>query len=425
MIDAFLVFFLVTLLPIAFVGIGGRTEHALFATWRWLQVAALLAAACFVLYRLIRRDWRALVVLVLVGAGVAYLDLSYIGIAWDAQIEYFRVLQLAKQYGSLTEGYRHGITHWIFGYPPGASLSVAFFQTLNMVSPNIAQGILILLWSGSLMARHMRDVDLAGKLAFFVLLATGSQLVWHYTYFYNNLFYALVWATLVLVPMFGSSLRAWEWCGYALVLVWLRPQWQIAAIPIGTGALSTLLAASGWSRRHARDTAIVAAAALTVAWLGSAYWQTASVELDRAMSRETTAVIAKLTEQQRSPVLEIEVRTKPFAQQYKPVPPLLSHASVAAVGWAYHVTARLYAVSLAVLALIGFVAVWALRRRGLVFLTPVLSPLAVLLGTAVFARYADLKTNTWALERLQIISPILMAGTLTALHRALRARTDE
>jgi hypothetical protein len=420
-IDAFLVFFLVTLVPIAFLGVGGRTEHVLFVGWRWLQVVTLFGAGAYILYRLIRYDWRGLLVLVLVAAGVAWLGLSYIGIAWDAQIEYNRVLQLARQYGSITDAYRHGVTHWILGYPPGASLSVAFFLTLKLISPNVAQGILLILWSGNMLARHMRHIDLPGKLAFFLLLATGEQLIWHYTYFYNNLAYALVWATFVLVPLFGSSLRPWEWCGYALVLVWLRPQWQIAAIPITLGALATLASARVWSWKVLRDTALLCCAALLVAQQASTYWKSATIELDAAIAHENRAVIDSLTAQQNAPVLDVVVPTEPTVQQATPLPELWSRESVDAVKWAYHVTDRLYALSLGVLAGALLIALVVLRRRGLVFLVPLLSPLGVLVGTAYFAHvYAGYRANTWALERLQIIVPILAAGTLAALHHALR-----
>jgi len=424
MIDAFLAFFLVSLLPIAFLGIGGHTEHVLFIGWRWLQVVALFASSLFVVYQLARRDRRGLAVLALVVVGVAYLGLSYLGIAWDAQIEYNRVLQLAQRFGSITEAYRHGVTHWIFGYPPGASLSVAFFLTLKMISPNVAQGVLLALWSGSLLTRHLRHVDVPTKIVFFVLLATGTQLMWHFAYFYNNLFYALVWATFVFAPMFGSSLRPWEWCGYALVLVWLRPQWQIAAIPIGVGALAALASARTWNLRVLRDTILMMTAALAVAWLGSTYWRSASAKLDEAMSRENADVIANITAQQASPVLEIDVHTRPLAQQTTTVPPFLSRESVDAVVWAYHVTAHAYSLSLVVLAAVATLALLILRRRGLVFVVPLLSPIGIVLGTAAFAHYyAAYRANSWALERLQIITPILAAGSVAALHWTVRQRT--
>jgi hypothetical protein len=421
MTDAFLVYFLVTLLPIAFLGIGGHSEHVLFVGWRWLQVGTLLGVAVFTVSQLARRGWRDLVILVLVATGIGYLVLSYIGIAWDAQIEYNRVLQLADHFGSLTEGYRHGVTHWILGYPPGATLSVAFFLTLKMLSPNFAQGALIVLWSGSFLLRHCKDVDLPGKLVFFAMLATGAHMTWHLTYFYNNLFYALIWATYVLAPLLGSTLRPWERCAYALALVWLRPQWQIAAIPIATSALATVLSAPSWNWRLVRDTALVTLAALTVAWLGSDYWRRASADLDRALSVENTAVIAATSAHQDPRTLEVEVTTRPFEQQAKPIPKLMSKESVDAVAWAFTVTKREYSLSLLFLAGAALLALVALRRRGLAFLVPLLSPLGMVLGTAVFARgYAEYRANAWALERLQIITPILAAGVAAALHRALR-----
>ena len=424
MIDAFLVFMLVTLLPIAFLGIGGRGEHVLFTGWRWLQVATLLAASAFVLYRMVRDNWRDLIVLVLVGAGVAYCALSYVGIYWDAQIEYNRVLLLAHRYGSLTEGYRHGVNHWILGYPPGASLSVMFFATLHMISPNVAQGLLLLLWSGSFLVRHMRDVDLPGKLIFFVLLATGAQLAWHATYFYNNLFYALIWAELVLAPLFGSSLLPWERCAWALVLVWLRPQWQIAAIPVATSALSTILMASRIERRLARDTILATVAALAVAWYGAAYWQNATQQLDRIMSQESTTLLAQTGVQQDSHMLDVQVVTRPVAVQAAPTPKLLSNESAEAIEWAFKLTKNKYPLSLSVLAVAALLALATLRRRGLAFLALLLGPLALVLGTAVFARgYAAYRDNGGALERLQIIVPILAAGMIAALHRAFRAES--
>ena len=68
-------------------------------------------------------------------------------------------------------------------------------------------------------------------------------------------------------------------------------------------------------------------------------------------------------------------------------------------------------------------ALVTLRRRGLAFLAPMLGPFIVMIGTAVFARsVASYQANEWALERLQIIVPILAAGVATALHQALRER---
>src|SRR5262245_35035559 len=109
---------LVSIAPIAFLVVGERGEHGLFIVWRWLQVGTLFAAGGYVLYQLARGRRSDFVVLALLAAGVGFIALSYSGIAWDAQIEYHRVLLLADHYGSLTNGYRHGLTNWILGYPP-------------------------------------------------------------------------------------------------------------------------------------------------------------------------------------------------------------------------------------------------------------------------------------------------------------------
>jgi hypothetical protein len=422
-IDAFLVFMMVTLVPIAFLGIGGRAEHALFIGWRWLQVATLLAAGGYVLYRMATRSRRDLILLVVIAACIAYLGLSYVGIYWDAQIEYNRVLLLADRFGSLTEGYRHGNAHWIFGYPPGATLSVMFFSTLHMISPNVAQGILLVLWCGAFLVRHLRDVDLPSKIVFFLLLATGAQFAWHATYFYNNLFYALLWAQLVLAPLFGSTLSPWERCGTALVLVWLRPQWEIAAIPIATSALTTLLIAPRVDRRLVRDTTLATLVALAVAWHGNAYWQRASPILDQQMSQHGAALIDEAAATQHdSRTLDVQVTTKPTAVLATPVPALVSGESVDAIAWAFKLTREKYPLSSAALCMASLFALASLRRRGLAFIVPLLGPLGLVVGTAVFARgYADYRANSGALERLQIIVPILSAGVLAALPRTLRA----
>lgn len=421
MIDAFLIYFLVSLIPIAFIGIGGAGEHALFATWRIVQVVTLVAASAYVLVQLARRDWRELVVLVLLGVVVAYTALSYSGVAWDAQIEYNRVILLAERYGSLTEAYRHGMASWILGYPPGTSLSAQFHRTLHLASPNVAQGLLFLLWSGAFMVRHMRGVDLAGKLAFFFLLITGAQFYWHLTFFYNNLFYALIWAELVLVPLLGSSLRPFELCAYALVLVWLRPQWQIAAIPIGTGALATMLATPGFDRRALRDLALVTIAALIVSYLAAMYWQTAAVTLGRALADGKKQVVDAIGERPHPNLLHVDVVTRAYSQQAPPPTALWSKKSLEAIDWALVVTRGRYEVTLWTLGLLALLSPAMLRRRGVAFIVPLLSPIGIVVGTAFFARsYAQYRDNLWALERLQIITPILAAGTVVALYRTLR-----
>jgi len=423
MIDAFLVFFLVSLIPIAFLGIGGPTEAALFTAWRWLQVVTFLGASAWVLYQLARRDWRGLVVLLLLALVVAYFGLSYSGIAWDAQIEYHRVLLLAIRYGGLTEGYRHGVVSWVLGYPPGTSLSVAFYRSLHLLSPNVAQELLFLLWSGAFFVRHLRHVDLPGKLLFFAIILVDTRFLWHLTYFYNNLFYALIWAELALAPLFGSPMRPWETCGSALVLVWLRPQWEIAAIPIATGALATLLASPTWTKRLLRDAGVVTAAALVVARLAASYWQNAVGELGRLLNGHTVQVLDQLRTHPDFPALHVDVDTKAFMQQAPHTPALLSKESANAVAWAYHVSVDRYPLYFAALAALALLALVTLRRRGLAFLAPMLGPFIVMIGTAVFARsVASYQANEWALERLQIIVPILAAGVATALHQALRER---
>lgn len=420
MIDGMLAYFLVSLIPIALL-FGGRAEHVLFVGWRWLQVVTLFAVAAHVLYRTVRSGWRDVVLLVAIAVGIGYIALSYSAIAWDAQIEYHRVVLLAARYGGLTEGYRHGVANWILGYPPGTSLSVMFYSTLHLASANVAQGLLTLLWSAVFMQRHMRNVDFAGKAIFFVLLGMGEHALWHVTYFYNNLFYALIWAELVLAPMLGSSMRPWERVGWALVLVWLRPQWQIAAIPIGSSALSTLLAAKSLDLRFVRDLALTTMAALLVAWLGSGYWRTASAALDRAISEEKMRVVDAIGAEQDRQILAVETATKALEQQRAPTPPLLSRASLDAVDWAFYVTKHVYRRSMWMMGFLALFALVTLRRRGLMLLVPLLSPLALVLGTAVFARmFPGYRSNEWALERLQIITPILAAGMVTALHRAIR-----
>jgi hypothetical protein len=424
MIDAFLLFFLVSLVPIAFIGLGARTEHAIFVAWRVAQLATLALSFAWILYRLARGRWTDWLLLVAISLLVAFIALSYVGIAWDSQIEYQRVLLLAERYGGLTEAYRHGVTSWILGYPPGTSLSVAWYRWLRLPSPNVAQGVLFALWSTSLLVRHMRSLDVASKLLFFVLLVSGPLFLWHLTYFYNNLFYALIWGQLILAPMFGSSLRPWERCGYALVLVWLRPQWQIAAIPIGSAALATLLSEPTFDRRCLYETVLATLAALCVAWLGATYWQTAAARLTGAQDQVKSAILDDIAAHQDQRSVHVDVTTKTIERQSPPKPALWSKQSADAITWAYGVTKNAYAISLLVLAGVALLGLLSLRRGGLVFVVPLLSPLALIVGTAIFARsYPEYRANKWALERLQIIAPILAAGAAAALHHAYRIRT--
>lgn len=425
MIDVFLAFLLVSVLPIAFIGVGGRLEHVLFLIWRALQLGALLLAFGYLGHRLWRARWADRLLLVVVAVALGYVALSYDAIAWDAQMEYHRVLLLADRWGSLSEGYAHGMVSWLLGYPPGASLSVIWYRTVRLPSVNMAQDVLLLLWAAVFVLRHMQRVDAPGKIIFFGLLATNAELQWHATFFYNNLFYALIWAQFVLVPLFGSTLRPWEQCAYALVLVWLRPQWQIAAIPIASGALAALLSAPSIHRRCVRDTALVALAAVVVAWLAGVHWYRIVGPLGLRQQQQKVATVAEAREHQDPHVLQIEVATQAVEKLAPPSSPLLSSASVAAIGWAFGVSWKLHWPGMLLLLAVGLLAVATLRRRGLVFVVPWLSPLALIVGTAAFAHvYPNYRANTWALERMQIVVPILAAGAVAALHARLRRSAD-
>jgi hypothetical protein len=421
-IDAFLVFFVVSIVPIAFVGIGGRAEHWLFVAWRGLQVATLGLAFVWIGGRLVRARWSDRLLVLAVAAALGYVALSYDGIAWDAQMEYHRVLLLADRFGSLSAGYAHGMVPWLLGYPPGTSLSVMWYRWLRLPSPNMALDVLVLLWTASFVLRHMHKVDASGKLIFFVLMATNVTMQWHVTFFYNNVLYALIWAQLILAPMLGSTLRPWEQCAYALVLVWLRPQWQIAAIPLVSSALATVVSAPSIDRRLLRDTILVATAAIAVAWLGGLHWYRVEAELDRQQQQLKEAVIEDVKAHQDPSLLRVEVETQAIEKLAPPPPPLFSSASASAIAWAWGVTKNLHWAGMLLMFAVGILAVVALRRRGIVFFVPWLSPLGLIVGTAAFARvYVNYRANTWALERMQMVVPILAAGAVTALHARLRA----
>jgi hypothetical protein len=424
-IDAFLVFFLVSIVPLAFIGVGGRTGHALLAIWRVAQFGTLALAFAFVLYKLARSRWQDIVLFLAIIAAVAVVGLSYSNIAWDAQIEYHRIVLLTEQWHSLYDAYVHGMSTWIVGYPPGTSLSVMWYRWLHLISPNVAQEVLLVLWCGAFMIRHMQRVDTLGKVVFFALVATTPLFQWHVTYFYNNLFYALICAQLVLAPLFGSSIRPWELSAYALVLVCLRPQWEIAAISITSSALATVLAATPpLERRRLRDAVVAALVALMVARYGAIYWKHAEIQLVAAQEQHKLAIAQQLAATQPHDALEVQVQTKAVEQLAPPLPPLLSRESLGAIAWAWNISTKPYASDFVLLGGVGLLALATLRRRGLPLLVPWLSPLGLIAGTAVFAHsQPTYRANAWALERLQIVVPILAAGSAAALYMRLRART--
>jgi hypothetical protein len=423
MIDTFLGFFVVTLIPIAIPStIGPGAERVLFGGWRVLQLATLAVALLITLRRLVLGRWVDRLLALAVALALGYVALSCVYVEFDAQIEYQRVLLLADRYHGLWHGYRHGFSRWILGYPPGTSLSVIWYRWLHLPTANLAQDVLLFLWFANFITRHLRNLDAAGKTLFSVLLFSAPLVQWHATFFYNNLFYALLWAQLVLLPLFDATPPPRERCATALVLVWMRPQWQLAAIPILSSALTMIGVMPALDWRRVRDLALTTLAMLLVAWLGAIYWQRMIVRLSAMQQTEQSAIEHAIEASQDPHTLELAIESTPVKRRLFTPEPLLSRRSAGAVRWAWDVTMHSYAVSMTFLGAAALLALVLLRRRALPFLVPLLSPLGIIVGTAMFARtYGDYSANAWALERLQIICPILAAGVAAALHHHLRA----
>jgi hypothetical protein len=263
----------------------------------------------------------------------------------------------------------------------------------------------------------LRAVDGWGKAIFFVLLLFVPLIQWHMVYFYNNLFFSLLWGQLVLTPLWGSSLAPWERCAIALVMVWLRPQWMIVAVPVASSALIAILVAPSRDRRFVRDTILVTLAALVVAWLGAVYWVRTAAHLQDQQTKHNADVSAAIAAHQDPRVLELHVTTQPVEKLKPPPPPLFSERSATVVAWAYRVTRNGHALSLDFLFALTLLALVTLGRRGIVFLVPLASSMALVVGTAVFARnYPEFAANSGALERMQLIVPVLTAGLAAALY---------
>lgn len=419
--DAFLVFMLVSFAPLAFpVAAGSSMEHVCFVGWRWLQVVVLAAAFGYVLMQLRRAPWvdRAIMLVLLMLALLAAA--SYGKVEWDAQIEYDRVVVLADRYGGLWNGYLHGI-QWILGYPPGTSLSALWYRTLHVPSPNWAQMALFLLWSATFLLRHLRAVDGLSKCLFFGTLIVMPMMQWHLYYFYNNLFFALISAEIVLLPLFDSRQEAWEQCGYALVLIWLRPQFALTAIPLVSAALTRLLTERR-DRRARYDVVAALLLALLVAWFGARFWARMMPRLSDLQTQHYADVAHAVAATQDQHVLDIEIATH---MDPPPTPPVLSNDSLGAIEWAYETSMGVVARSVWIMIGGALFAVVVLRRRGLAFFVPIVTPAAFIVGTAVFARsYPAYRDNAWALERLQLVTSVFAAGIIAALHFQLRRRQD-
>ena len=158
-----------------------------------------------------------------------------------------------------------------------------------------------------------------------------------------------------------------------------------------------------------------------VAWFGCALWQNAAAVATRQQADFRSANAQSIAATQDATVEHVEVATDIRIAPQAPRPPWISRYSLDAVVWALAVTMHLYWLTFTLIGGAVLIALLALRRRGLPFLVPLLLPSALILGTIPFARYLpDYRSNAWALERLQLVSAVLAAGVLAAVHWQLR-----
>jgi hypothetical protein len=204
-------------------------------------------------------------------------------------------------------------------------------------------------------------------------------------------------------------------------MVWLRPQFELTALSLVSMGLTRLLT-TRWQRRAVLETVATTVLALMVASYGARYWQRMMPVLANLQDSHYAAASTAIAAGQDPHALEIAIATH---MQPPPTPPALSSNSVEAIHWAYQTSMHVVAQSAWIVVGTALFALVVLRRRGLAFLVPILTPAGFIIGTAAFARgYPAYRDNAWALERLQLVTSVFAAGTLAALHFQLR-RTGE
>jgi hypothetical protein len=428
-IDVFCLFMLWTVLPTALpVGTPPAIERVCFTGWAAVQVALLAFGLGYLVWRAVRATWSARILVVALAAIGAIGAFAYNRIQWDAQAVYDRVAHLAVLHRGVWTGFVHGGNDWILSYPPGASLTVVWGVLCGLPSSNFAHAVLMWLWGATLVVRVLPQTGLKRSgLVFFVLLFVYASPIpwaipwWHYWLYYNNIFFSLVWMQFILCALIDLRMRPWEHLAYALVLVWLRPFFGIAALPVLSAGAIALLRGRPW-----KPVLWLTAAALVVQLGGVRAWHGKVTALTEAQGAYQRSALSQIEARRDPHALAIDLDTSIHAASRTTAPsaaaPLGTRRRIFidAVVWAW---AQAWAVGRYALLFLIMVPLGALVlgwRRALGYLLPLFNVLALVVGTGFFALgFPAYRANVEAFERMLIIAPILVAAVAVAFDRDL------
>jgi hypothetical protein len=411
-IDPFLAFIAWTDLPLLFP--AGALGAALFAIWSYLQVVVFFGAALLVLYRA-HRTGRSVALVVYAALVIAVvIAFNYCELGWDAVALYDRVdLNFARN--GLWEGYAHAGTTYALSYPPGTSLTVMWGMRLGIMDSNFTHTFVVWLWFSSFMVTCVGKTGrFYSPILFLFLFSVGPDLSWHEMVFFNNILYAAIWTQLIVTPLLRVRTSPWSLCLYGVVLVWLRPQVEMAAVPVLSNAAIQLLL-----DKPAKKVLISVTAALAAMYIASALWTYRSGQIANTQARlDRDQAVVQLAG--RDPAMQkIELPRRPPDKA-----PLPSRKAAdvygEAVQWAYDLTTQWYGPAFWLLAIVGLVAFTRGGRIGLAYTIPFLSPISMIVATGRFAQYYAGWKGLWnSLVRLELIIPILAAAVPVALEAEL------
>lgn len=421
--DPFLIFLLVSNLPILFpVTRFTRVEAAFFFLWRFVQIGALVWTLGYILLLAARRcTWpqRIFVGVMLVVAVLAACD--YNEMFWDSVVLYDRLVLLAFQHHGLWQGIVHGGTPYIIGYPPGSSLSVLWYKTLGLPTANMANVAVTYLWLASFTVRYLAPTRRwTGMLILTAVIAYFPTLWWTLLYFNNNLLYALLWASVIGVALLGQRSSLAELCGYAVCLIWLRPQFELTVIPIVSAGAIYLVRGNRW-----RPIVLMTVAALVCANLGARLWRHDADRLTALQAEHDAQLRVRSAVGQDPAVLAVHLpafHADAPATPHAPPPRSPREVERVAIRWAWKESYRWNDRPILLMAALSLIAFALGLRRGLAHLVPWLTLAGFIGGTAIFAKaYPDYQSIGGSMERMEIVLPLLAGMMAVALDAELAA----
>jgi hypothetical protein len=412
-VDWFVVFLAYSMMPMLFPQSAGA-ETILFAIWRVGQIVLLLGV-CVALAREFWRASRAAKASLVVWAFLTLVMCFAQRVTWwDAVVEYDRIILLALRHHGIWQGLIQAGDQYIFGYPPGASLSILWGSAFGLHC-NQAQTLLLFIWTSSFTLRYLSGHRWYSYCLFGLLYYLVHEIGWHYIYFYNNIIYTVVWAQLILVPLLRVQVRWWEQVLTALLLVCFRTQFSLALVPIVSGAMIHLLL-NGPRRR----TIAISLAAVAVAFAFGKFWD---ARAGQAYERQKALLAAEAT------VTSAGQDPSAIELVYKeaPTPQAVNRVGVyrEAIEWAWGITDFNYSWSLILMAALWIFALALGWRVTLAYLVPLLTPAAIIVGTGPFALvFPQYKSYDSSLIRLETILPFLAAGMVVALDAEFLRQND-